>query len=156
MPRRYWLAKTEPDVYSIDDLAKAPEGTTFWDGVRNHQARNNLRAMAPGDGLLIYHSNAKPSAIVGAAEVAEAATPDPTQFDPKSDHHDPKSKREDPTWWGVRVRLVERFPRPVTLEDAKASKALSSMVLVKNSRLSVQPVSAAEWRAVIAMARRGP
>lgn len=150
MPRRYWLMKSEPETFSIDDLRRAPKQTTFWDGVRNYQARNLLRdELQPGDGVLFYHSNADPPAVVGTAEVASAARPDPTQFDAKDDHHDPDSPRDAPRWFGVDVRFASKFARPVSLDEIKATPALRDMVLVKRSRLSVQPVTAAEWKAIV-------
>src|SRR5262245_48888900 len=106
MAQRYWLMKSEPEVFSIDDLARAPDQTAFWDGVRNYQARNFLRdEVAIGDGVLFYHSNANPAAVVGTAAVARAGTPDPTQFDPASDHCDPDSPRDNPRWYGVDLKL---------------------------------------------------
>ncbi|HWG91690.1 MAG TPA: EVE domain-containing protein [Candidatus Thermoplasmatota archaeon] len=153
MPKSYWLAKSEPDVFSIEDLAKAPDQTTFWDGVRNFEARNNLRAMKKGDLVFYYHSNASPSAVVGIAKVVREAYPDATAFDPKDDHYDPKSDRNDPTWFGVDVRLVEIFPRAVGLDEIKGTPALSEMALLKRSRLSVTPVTAAEWKAVCKLGR---
>jgi predicted RNA-binding protein with PUA-like domain len=147
---RYWLLKSEPETFSIDDLARAKDQTTFWDGVRNYQARNLLRdEIALGDGVLFYHSSADPPAVVGTAKVVGAGSPDPSQFDARSDHHDPDSKREDPRWFGVHVRLDRKFARPVTLPELRALPALADMVLLRRgSRLSVQPVSAAEWRVI--------
>lgn len=154
MPASYWLVKSEPDVYSIDDLAR--DGRTFWNGVRNHRARNILRdEMKVGDLVFFYHSNADPSAVVGIGRVASAAKPDPTQFDKKDeDAFDPKSKKEAPTWWGVDVEFVEKLARPVSLQEVKASAKLKEMGLVKLARLSVQPVKPAEWKAVLAMAAK--
>ncbi|HET6404318.1 MAG TPA: EVE domain-containing protein [Candidatus Thermoplasmatota archaeon] len=151
----YWLAKSEPDVYSIDDLAR--DKRTFWNGVRNHRARNILRdEMKKGDLVLFYHSNAKPSAVVGIARVASEAKPDPTQFDKKLKDmgYDPRSKPDAPTWWGVDLEFVEKLSTPVTLADIKASPKLKEMALVRISQLSVQPVTAAEWNAVMALAGR--
>ena len=143
--------KSEPDVYGIDDLAR--EGTTSWDGVRNFEARNLLRAMKVGDLAFFYHSNASPSAVVGVMRVRGEARPDETAFDPKDDHYDPKSRRAEPTWWAVEVEHVETLPRPVTLHDIKAEPKLADMALLKRSRLSVTPVTAAEWNLVLKMAR---
>lgn len=155
MPR-YWLVKSEPDVYSIDDLTK--DKRTFWNGVRNHRARNILRdEMKVGDLAFFYHSNADPSAIVGVARIASAAKPDPTQFDRRLGEdmgYDPKSKKDAPTWWGVDVEFVEKLAKPVSLADVKADPRLADMGLVKIARLSVQPVTPAEWKAVLAMAER--
>lgn len=158
MPR-HWLAKTEPDVFSLDDLERAPDQTTFWNGVRNYAARNHLQAMRKGDLVFIYHSNATPSAIVGVAEVVREAYPDPTQFDKAAGEdmgYDPKATPEKPIWFMVDVKFRERLPRPVSLEEVKASPALGEMALVRIARLSVQPVTPAEWRAVLALARKAP
>jgi predicted RNA-binding protein with PUA-like domain len=147
---RYWLMKSEPSVFSIDDLARAPKQTTSWDGVRNYQARNLLREAAVGDGVIFYHSSADPPAAVGTAVVARAAYPDKTQFDPTSDHHDPDSKKDDPRWFVVDLKLEQKFARPVTLAELRGVSALAEMVLLrKGSRLSVQPVTAAEWKTVL-------
>lgn len=148
--KAYWLAKSEPDVFSIGDMAR--EKRTFWNGVRNYAARNFLRAMRKGDLVLFYHSNADPSAIVGVVRVVEEATPDPTQFDKKGGEamgYDPKSKKDAPTWWGVDIEFVEKLPRPVSLQDVKADPKLAGMALLKIARLSVQPVTAAEWKLVM-------
>jgi predicted RNA-binding protein with PUA-like domain len=148
--RQFWLFKSEPEVYSIDDLAREPTKTTFWDGVRNYQARNFLRdTVRVGDRVLIYHSNCDPLAVVGTAEVVRAGYPDHTAFDPKSCHFDPKSRTDQPTWFMVDIRLRKVFPKPVTRDDLKSCPELKSMmVLQPGSRLSIQPVTLAEWRAV--------
>lgn len=152
---RFWLVKTEPDVFSVDDFLKQPDRTTRWNGVRNFAARNHMRDMRRGDRVLVYHSNADPSAIVGVAEVAREAYPDPSQFDAKDEMgFDPKSKREAPTWVMVDLRLVEKLPRPIPLEEVKATRELRDMALVRISRLSVQPVKTAEFDAVLALAKR--
>jgi predicted RNA-binding protein with PUA-like domain len=149
----YWLMKSEPEVFSIQHLARAPGKTTFWDGVRNYQARNFLRDQVKvGDGVLFYHSNADPPAIAGTAAVARAASPDPTQFDPGDDHYDADSPREAPRWFGVHVQLGRIFPRPLPLDELRRVPALKDMVLFKRGRLSVQPVTAAEWRAIMKLA----
>lgn len=150
MPKDYWLLKTEPSTFSFDDLWNAPGRTTFWDGVRNFQARNTLRdRMKPGDQVFIYHSSTDPTGIVGIAEVVKGGYPDPTAFDPKDDHYDPKSKHESPTWFGVDVRAVSRIEPTITLEELRKTKGLEKMVLLqRGSRLSVQPVSASEWRII--------
>jgi predicted RNA-binding protein with PUA-like domain len=150
---QYWLVKSEPDVFSYDDLEAAPKKTTYWDGVRNFTARNNLRAMKKGDRVFFYHSNASPSAVAGIAEVVKEAYPDPTALDPKHDHFDPKSKADDPTWFMVDIKAVEKLPRPVGLDEIKKNKALAGMALVKLSRLSVSPVTAAEWKTILEMAK---
>jgi predicted RNA-binding protein with PUA-like domain len=149
VPRRYWLLKTEPSVFSFDDLLRA--GTTGWDGIRNYQARNFLRdQMKKGDGLLIYHSSAEPTAVVGTAEVVREGHPDRTQFDRKDDHYDPESRPEDPRWFQVEVRAVAKLPYAVTLERIKRTPALAGMNLLRRgNRLSVQPVEEAEFRAIV-------
>lgn len=148
--RRYWLFKSEPTAFSIDDLARAPRQTTFWDGVRNFQARNYLRdEVQVGDGVLFYHSNADPLAVVGTMEVVRAGYPDHTAFDPQDPHYDPKSDPQAPTWYMVDVRLVQKFPRPVTRDRLLAEPRLAGMLLLqKGSRLSIQPVTAEEWKLV--------
>jgi predicted RNA-binding protein with PUA-like domain len=147
---RYWLMKSEPDCFSFDDLLAAPKRTTCWDGVRNYQARNFMRdEMAVGDGILYYHSSAEPAGVAGVAEVARAAYPDTTAFDPREDHYDPKSRADEPTWLMVDVRAVERFPRFVTLEALRATPGLESLqVLKRGNRLSITPVTAEEWAIV--------
>ncbi len=149
--RSLWLMKSEPDVFSIDDLAK--QGVSGWEGVRNYQARNFMRAMQVGDLVLFYHSNAKPPGVVGLAEVVRTAYPDPFQFDPKSEYYDPKSPADAPRWSSVDVRFVEKFPRLVSLDELKAEPALEGMLVTqKGSRLSVQPVERAHFERVLAMA----
>jgi len=143
----HWLIKSEPDVFSIRDLAKARNKTTHWEGVRNYQARNFLRAMKQGDLALFYHSNAAPSAVAGVVEVAREAYPDATAWDAASDYHDPKASPENPVWSMVDVKLVEVFSSPVPLHQLRAVKALAGLELLRRgSRLSVHPVTAAEFR----------
>ena len=146
----YWLLKTEPSTFSMDDLWNAPRRTTSWDGVRNYQARNMIRdQMKPGDLVFIYHSSAVPTGIAGVAEVTRAGYPDETAFDREDSHFDPKSARDKPTWYVVDVKAVKRFDRIVTLDELRRMKGLDKMVLLKKgSRLSVQPVSAAEWEII--------
>ena len=150
--RQYWLVKSEPEVFSFDDLLTAPKKTTYWNGVRNFAARNNLRAMKTGDLVFFYHSQAKPPAVVGIAEVAREAYPDPTAFDTKDEYYDPKSKRDDPTWFMVDIRGVEALPRQVSIDEIKKTKGLEKMALVRLGRLSVQPVSEKEWEIVKGLA----
>jgi predicted RNA-binding protein with PUA-like domain len=154
--KNYWLMKSEPDVFSIDDLEKVPGQTTHWDGVRNYQARNFMRAsMKVGDRLFFYHSNATPSGIAGIAEIVKAGYPDFTAFDKKDVHFDPKSDKANPTWYMVDVKFVESFARILSLEDLRGIAALKNMVLLqKGSRLSVQPVTTSEWQAVVALSRK--
>ncbi len=153
---KYWLFKTEPDVFSIDDLKASPMQTTGWDGVRNYQARNMLRdEIRVGDHVLIHHSNADPSAVVGIAKVVKNGYPDPTAFDPKDAHYDPKSKQESPTWFQVDIAFHEKFPRALSLAELRAHSALSGMVLLqKGSRLSVQPVTPEQYRYVVKLAKK--
>jgi predicted RNA-binding protein with PUA-like domain len=151
---RYWLVKSEPDVFSFADLQAAPKKTTHWDGVRNYQARNTLRdEMKQGDRCFYYHSNAEPSGIAGICEVVREGYPDHTAFDKKDPHHDPKSKAEAPTWYMVDVKAVKPFPRLIALGELREVAALKGMVLLqKGSRLSVQPVTKKEWETICAMA----
>ena len=149
----YWLFKSEPGCFSFADLQAAPDGTTGWDGVRNFQARNLLRdAVRVGDLVLYYHSNADPPAIAGIAEVVRAGHPDPTAFDPEADHHDPKSRPDDPTWFQVSIRAVRPIDPPLGLPALRTVAALAGMELLrKGSRLSIQPVSDAEWTTILAL-----
>jgi predicted RNA-binding protein with PUA-like domain len=153
MGRRYWLMKSEPETFSIEDLARAPKQTTGWDGVRNYQARNLLRdEIKIGDGVLFYHSSAEPPGVAGTAEVARAGYPDPTQFDSKSNHHDPDARPDEPRWYMVDIKHTQTFPRFVPLPVLRDTPALRDMVLLrKGSRLSVQPVTPDEWKAIVAM-----
>ncbi len=150
MATQYWLMKSEADVYSIDDLER--DGRTLWDGVRNYQARNNMQAMSKGDVVLYYHSRQTPPAVTGLARVVREAYPDPTQFDPKHSYFDPKSSEDDPRWWLVDIEFVRKFDTQVGLPEVKARKGLADMVLVRNSRLSVQPVTRKEFETVLKMA----
>ena len=149
----HWLMKSEPDVFSIDDLAKKKRSA--WDGVRNYQARNFMRdGMKIGDLILFYHSNAEPSGIAGIAKVASAAYPDPTQFDKKSEYFDPKATKDKPIWQLVDGEFVEKFKAVLPLERIKGEPELSEMPLVrKGTRLSVMPVSHAEWQAILRLAK---
>ena len=152
---QYWLFKSEPEVFSIDDLAKEPRQVTTWDGIRNPEARNVLRDQVQvGDRGFYYHSSAAPPAIVGIVEIVRGGYPDPTAFDKKSDHFDKKSDLASPTWFMVDVKFVQKFIHPVTLDHVKAEPALGLMALVTRPRLSVQPVTAAEWKKVLEVARR--
>ena len=147
---KYWLMKSEPDEFSIDDLVKAPKKTTSWFGVRNYQARNFMRDhMRVGDGVLFYHSSCPEPGIAGIAEVASAPYPDATQFDPRSEYYDAASKREAPRWTLVDVKLVKKTPL-LPLDEMRAMPALAEMVtLRRGNRLSITPVTAAEWKAVL-------
>lgn len=151
---RHWLFKTEPNEYSIDDLAAAPEGVARWDGIRNYQARNLLRdEVQIGDQILVYHSSCKPAGVAGIARVVRSGYPDPAQFDVSSPYHDAKANPQSHRWFCVDIRLVEKFPRLVTLQTIKKQAALANMTLVKQSRLSVQPVNAAEWQRILALSK---
>ena len=146
----YWMMKSEPDVFSIDDLQR--KGVEPWNGVRNYQARNFMRAMKLGDKVLFYHSNADEIGVVGVMEVSKEAYPDPTQFLSKSEYYDPKSKKEDPRWSLVEVQFVEKFPRIVTLDLMKQTPALEGLLLLrKGSRLSVTPVEAAHFKIILGL-----
>ena len=153
-PRRYWLMKSEPGTYSIDDLEM--DGETSWDGVRNYQARNFMRDdMKAGDRVLFYHSNAKPPGVAGVAEVSREGYPDPSAQDPSSDYFDEKASAEDPRWFMVNIRFVQKLPRIVPLAELKADPALDEMVVTGRSRLSVQPVEKAEFEHVLSLADGG-
>ncbi len=137
--RQYWLMKSEPEEFSIDDLRV--KGSGSWDGVRNYQARNHLRAMAVGDLVLFYHSNATPPGVVGVARVVKPAYPDHTAWNPRSKYYDPKSDPDEPRWFMVDVEYVETLPEPVTLDQLREDPALADMLVIRRGqRLSVQPV----------------
>lgn len=147
----YWLVKSEPGCFSIDDLAKSPNATTMWDGVRNYQARNFMRdGMKKGDKVFFYHS-VTDVGIVGLCEVvSESAYPDPTQWDPENEHFDPKSPADKPRWLLVDIQLKEIFPRRLSLQELRDVPGLESMELLrKGSRLSVQPVSEEEFAIIM-------
>ncbi len=148
--RSYWLVKSEPNTYSFSDLQREDDGTAEWDGVRNYQARNTMRDdMKVGDGVLFYHSNVKPMAVVGTATVVGEGYPDDTAWDPSSEHPDPKSTPDEPIWYMVDIKAESEFARPVTLEEIKQTPGLEKMALVNRSRLSVQPVRPEEWRIIV-------
>lgn len=154
---RYWLMKSEPEGYSIHDLAREPTQTTHWDGVRNYQARNFMRAMQVGDRVLFYHSNAEPPAVVGTAVVARTAYPDFTALDPSDKHYDPKATQEEPIWEMVDVKLERVFDRPIPLDELRATPELKGMELLRRgSRLSVQPVSREHFQIVLKLAGQPP
>ncbi len=150
--RAYWLMKTEPEAFSIEDLERKKREA--WDGVRNYMARNYMREMQLGDLVLFYHSNAAPPGVAGVSEIVAEAYADPTQFDPSSKYYDPKSKPADPRWSLVDVGFVERFAQLLPLDVLKAEPSLTDMVVVqKGSRLSVQPVTKEQFKTVLAMAK---
>ncbi len=153
MAKKYWLMKSEPDVFSIDDLKR--DGRTHWDGVRNYQARNFMRdEMSVGDGVLFYHSNANPPGVAGLARIVKEGYPDHTAFDPKDDHYDPKSSPGNPRWFMVDVEFAEKFPRLVPLRELGETPGLEEMVVNKRSRLSVQPVRPEEFEIVRKLAKK--
>lgn len=151
---RYWLMKSEPEVFSIETLAK--QKAALWDGVRNYQARNfMMKDMEIGDEVLFYHSNAEPTGVAGVARIIGPAEPDPSQFDKKSEYFDPKATRDKPIWFCVKVGYVEKFPRIVTLDELKKAKALQEMLVIKRGqRLSIQPVQAKEFEFIRQMAAK--
>ncbi len=149
MATKYWLMKSEPGAYSIDDLVK--DKKTHWDGVRNYQARNFMRdEMKIGDKVLFYHSNAKPTGVVGVCEIIKEGYPDFTAFDPDESHYDPKSNLDKPTWMMVDIKLIKKLPRIVTLEEIKENSKLQNMKLVqRGNRLSVMPVEKKEFDVIL-------
>lgn len=158
MPRakKFWLMKTEPESYSIHDLAAEPQQTTYWDGVRNYQARNYMRdEMKCGDLVLVYHSNAKPPAVAGVAEICRESYPDHTSWDENDKHYDPKSSAQNPRWFMVDIKLKEIFEQPLGLDELREVKALKEMVLLqRGSRLSVQPVRKREFDTILKLAKK--
>ena len=152
---KYWLMKSEPTTFGIDDLAQAPRRRSHWDGVRNYQVRNMIRDdMKKGDLAFFYHSSCEVPGIYGIARIVREAYPDPTAFDPRHAHFDPKSDPAAPTWYMVDVELVQRFAAPITLEKLKANaRALGELIILKRgNRLSITPVTATQWRKVLALA----
>ena len=150
--RRFWLVKSEPEAYSFQDLQAEEDQEAEWDGVRNYAARNTMRDdMQVGDGVLFYHSNSKPNAIVGSAVVSRKGYPDHTAWDPKSEHPDLKSTPDDPIGYMVDIKAEALFRSPITLPQEKSDDTLKDMVLAKNSRLSVQPVTPKEWKVILTM-----
>jgi len=147
----YWLMKSEPSVFGIDDLKGKPNKTSFWDGVRNYQARNFMRdGMKKGDKVFFYHSSCPEPGIVGIAQIAREAYPDATAFDPKSPYYDPKSKPDNPAWMGVDVKFVRKFKRVLSLEELKTEARLEGFrLLQRGNRLSVMPVSEEHWNVVL-------
>ena len=154
MAKRYWLMKCEPEAYTIEDLER--DGTTTWEGVRNFQARNSMRDdMKKGDGVLFYASNAEPSGVSGVAEISKPGYPDPYAFQEGHKYHDPKSDPDNPTWYMVDIRFVERFPEVIPLSTLKETPGLEKMVVnQKGSRLSVQPVTKEEFEIVRKLGRK--
>jgi predicted RNA-binding protein with PUA-like domain len=154
MAKKYWLMKTEPDVFSIRDLKSRPGKKEHWDGVRNYQARNHMRdGMTVGDQVLFYHSSCDPAGVAGVAEIVKAAYPDPSALDPKSKYFDAKATPDKNPWVMVDVKFVKELPRLVTLEEMKTAPGLESMLVIKRGmRLSIQPVSPGEFAIVLKLA----
>jgi len=154
MARHYWLMKSEPSIFSVQDLAKKPRRTASWDGVRNYQARNHMMAMKKGDGVLFYHSSDDPVGVAGIALVVKEAYPDHTARDRKSEYYDPKATEEKPRWFMVDVRWEATFPDLVTLDSLRRNPKLRGMLILrKGNRLSVTPVTASQFAAVRAMGK---
>ena len=151
--KQYWLLKSEPEAFSIDDLARSPGRKTCWEGVRNYQARNFMRSMTAGDEAFFYHSSADPPAIVGVVKIVKEAYPDHYAMDPKSRYFDPKSTSDSPRWVMIDVQLVRKFPRPLPLDVLRRAKGIDNMELLRRgSRLSVQPVREQEWKVIMKLA----
>lgn len=150
---KYWLLKSEPSVFGIEDLKNRPDDTEHWDGVRNYQARNFMRdEMERGDLAFFYHSNCKLPGIVGIVEIVRSAYPDFTAFDPESDHFDPKSHHDNPRWFMVDVRFRQQFPRTISLNELKECIELQEMPLLRRgNRLSVMPVSGDQWQFIMSL-----
>ncbi len=155
MAKKYWLFKSEPSAFSIEDLEKSPGKRTYWDGVRNYQARNFMRDdMRKGDYVLFYHSNTDPLAVVGYCEVVKEAYPDHTQFDPDSKHFDLRATLKEPVWYMVDIKLKKKFKKPVTLKEIKENPKLKNMRLIqRGNRLSVMPVTKEEFEEILRMSQ---
>ena len=153
MSKKFWLFKSDPSEFSWEDLKKSKNQTTFWDGIRNYQARNFLRdEVKKGDVVLFYHSSTEPLAILGYCEVVKEGYPDHTQFDEESDHYFPSATQKEPVWFMVDIKLKQEFKKPVTLESIKANPKLKNMKLIqRGQRLSIQPVTKSEWDEVMKM-----
>lgn len=153
---KYWLMKSEPDTFGIDDLAAMPGKTEHWDGVRNYQARNMMRdEMKLGDQVFFYHSNCKEPGIVGIAKVVKSGYPDFTAFDPNEKYYDPKSDPDNPRWYMVNIKLIRKLKRPVTLNEMKNYKSLAEMkLLAKGNRLSVMPINKKHWDLILEIEKK--
>jgi predicted RNA-binding protein with PUA-like domain len=153
---KYWLVKSEPEAFSIDDLTASPHQTTCWDGVRNYQARNFMRdGMKLDDCVLFYHSSVEPPCVVGVAKVVREAYPDPTAWDKRDQHFDAKASPENPIWQMIDLKLVEKFTRSIPLDELRGVPTLKNMELLRRgSRLSVQPVTKTEFDAILKLAHR--
>jgi len=156
MPKRYWLLKSEPGCYSMDDLAAEPKKTATWDGIRNYQARNTLRDdIKKGDQAFFYYSKTKPMGIAGIVDIVRSGYPDHTAEDPNSEHPDPKHTKDNPIWYMVDVKFKQKFNEILTLKALKEVPGLEGMTLLqRGSRLSVQPVTAAEWKIIVNLAKK--
>ncbi len=154
MSRRYWLFKSEPDCFSIDDLRRSKDGVSGWEGVRNYQARNILRdEVKKGDGVLFYHSSTDPTGIAGVAEVVRKGYPDQTARDAESDYFDPKATRDDPRWYMVDIKFKRKFSQLIPLSELKRTPGLEDMMVTKRGqRLSIQPVKPEEWEIIMKIA----
>lgn len=155
MSKQYWLMKSEPETFSIDDLKNCPNSTDSWDGVRNYQARNMMRDdMKLKDQVFFYHSNCKEPGIIGIAEVVKTAHPDLSALDPNSKYFDPKASKDNPRWYMVAVKFKKKFKEVISLNDLKNNKDLKNMALVrKGNRLSIMPVTEQEWHSILDMIR---
>lgn len=155
MAKKFWLMKTEPDVFSIQDLKKRPKQTENWDGVRNYTSRNTMRdSMSPGDEVLIYHSSCENIGVAGLAEIAGKALPDPGALDPKTDYFDPKAKPDANPWVMIPVKFKQEFGRVVPLSELKTAPGLENMMVVqRGARLSIQPVTPEEFAIVVKLAK---
>ncbi|GAB6282532.1 MAG: EVE domain-containing protein [Ignavibacterium sp.] len=153
MTKKYWLFKSEPKAFSIEDLKNSKNQTTFWDGVRNYQARNFLRdEIKKGDLVIFYHSNSEPPAAVGICEVVKEGYPDHTAFDPDSKHYDAKSEPQNPIWFMVNIKFIKEFSKPVSLSEIKSNKKLKNMKLVqRGNRLSILPITKEEFDEIMKM-----
>jgi predicted RNA-binding protein with PUA-like domain len=148
----YWLMKSEPDVFSIDDLASRPNRTERWDGVRNFQARNFMRAMKVGERAFFYHSSCPQPGVAGVIEIVRAAYPDESSWNPRSEYYDPRSKPDKPYWDMVDVRFDRKLKRLIPLAELRANAALKHMrLLARGNRLSIMPVAERDWTAILKM-----
>ncbi|MFZ5947879.1 MAG: EVE domain-containing protein [Stygiobacter sp.] len=152
---KYWLMKSEPEVFSIDDLAKSKNQTTYWDGVRNYQARIFLRdEIKIGDKVIFYHSNSEPPGAAGICEVVKEGYPDFTAFDPENHHYDPKSKMDSPTWFMVDIKLIKKFSHFVSIDEMRENKKLQTMKLLqRGNRLSVIPLTKQEYDEIVRLGK---
>lgn len=149
---KYWLMKSEPDVFSIDQLKK--DKTTWWTGVRNYTARNFMQSMQIGDTVLFYHSNAEPSGVIGLAEVSQLAAPDELQFDKKSEYYAEKATKEKPIWYCTEIKYISKFDQLVSLDQIKRDSKLKNMELLRQGRLSVSPVTEAEYKHICKLGKK--